>query len=104
MMNSNIKIETTDLELILSKEKRLEDNQSCNQVIDILNDIPKALNYFADYVENQVFLHDIQAVYVAAPPSEAEVKSGMEIILKERLGDHFKLLSSADLMPYIEQQ
>ena len=81
-----------------------QDNTSCNQVIDILNDIPKALNYFADYVENQMLMHDIGAVYMAAPPSEAEVKSGMEIILKERLGDHFKLLSAADLIPYIHQQ
>ena len=81
-----------------------QDNASCNQVIDILNDIPKALNYFADYVENQMLMHDIGAVYMAAPPSEAEVKSGMEIILKERLGDDFKLLSAADLVPYIHQQ
>ena len=81
-----------------------ESNQSCNQVVDILNDIPKALNYFADFVENQMMMHDIGAVYMAAPPSEAEVKSGMEIILKERLGDDFKLLSAADLVPYIHQQ
>ena len=46
----------------------------------------------------------MSAVYLAAPPGEVEVKSGMEIILKERLGDQFKFFSSADLIPYIEQQ
>ena len=71
---------------------------------DIVNDIPKALNYFADYVESQAALNNMSAVYLAAPPGEVEVKSGMEIILKERLGDQFKFFSSADLIPYIEQQ
>ena len=49
-------------------------------------------------------LNNITAVYMAAPLNEEEVKSGMEIILKERLGDKIDFFSSVDLKPYIEQQ
>ena len=76
-----------------------------------MHDVPKALENFADYVERQVkfnqkylFIHrrgkiflcdkylsflkvmvaGIEAVYLAVPLSEAEVRSGMKVVLQDR--------------------
>ena len=43
----------------------------------------------------------IQAVYLAVPLSEAEVRSGMKMVLQERLGKNFPMYSSEELFPYV---
>ena len=43
----------------------------------------------------------IQAVYLAVPLSEAEVRSGMRMVLQERLGPDFPMYSSEELFPYV---
>ena len=88
-----------------------EDNLTCERVVEVMHDVPKALENFADYVERQVkfnqkyflskdveklFFCDIyfsflkvmvagiEAVYLAVPLSEAEVRSGMKVVLQDR--------------------
>lgn len=78
-----------------------EDNLTCERVVEVMHDVPKALANFADYVERQVYMTGIQAVYLAVPLSEAEVRSGMRMVLQERLGPDFPMYSSEELFPYV---
>jgi len=78
-----------------------EDNLTCERVVEVMHDVPKALANFADYVERQVYIAGIQAVYLAVPLSEKEVRSGMRMVLQERLGADFPMYSSEELFPYV---
>jgi len=78
-----------------------DDNLTCERVVEVMHDVPKALANFADYVERQVAVAGIQAVYLAVPLSEAEVRSGMKMVLQERLGKNFPMYSSEELFPYV---
>lgn len=78
-----------------------DDNLTCERVVEVMHDVPKALANFADYVERQVAIAGIQAVYLAVPLSEAEVRSGMKVVLRERLGADFPMYSSEELFPYV---
>jgi len=78
-----------------------DDNLTCERVVQVMHNVPKALANFADYVERQVYLAGIQAVYLAVPLSEAAVRSGMRMVLQERLGKDFPMYSSEELFPYV---
>lgn len=78
-----------------------DDNLTCERVVQVMHNVPKALAHFADYVERQVYLAGIQAVYLAVPLSEAAVRSGMRMVLQERLGKDFPMYSSEELFPYV---
>lgn len=49
----------------------------------------------------KVYVAGIQAVYLAVPLSEKEVRSGMRLVLQERLGADFPMYSSEELFPYV---
>jgi len=78
-----------------------EDNLTCERVVEVMHDVPKALENFADYVERQVMVAGIEAVYLAVPLSEAEVRSGMKVVLQDRLGADFPMYSSEELFPFV---
>jgi len=78
-----------------------EDNLTCERVVEVMHDVPKALENFADYVERQVMVAGIEAVYLAVPLSEAEVRSGMKVVLQDRLGPEFPMYSSEELFPFV---
>ena len=66
-----------------------------------MEDVPRALKQFVDYLEYQVLKYKIQAVYVAVPLTEEAIRDGMKKMVKERLGPDFPVWSSEDLFPFV---